>query len=111
MLGWDLLERFVHVDVLIRTALGAGVPPMTALALLALAVAVAVFMAYTFQTLLYALLVPAASTYPPQGLEDQPKPGALSLLLSTPVGGTGPRAPGVTSRRPRERPNSAVEHR
>lgn len=99
ILGWDLLERFVHVDVLIRTAFGAGAPPMAALALLALAVAVAVFMADTFQTLLYALLVPAASTYP-QCPEDQPKPGALSLLSATPVGGTGPRAPGVTSRRP-----------
>jgi len=99
LLGWDLLERFVHVDVLIRTTLSAGAPPMTALAVLAVAVAVAVFMAYTFQSLLYALRVPTASTYP-QGPEDQPKPGALSLLLSTPVGGTGPRAPGVTSRRP-----------
>jgi len=100
LLGWDLLERFVHIDVLIRTTISAGAPPMTALVMLALAVAVAVFMAYAFQSLLYALLVPAASTYPPQGLEDQPKPGALSLLLATPVGGTGPRAPGVTSRRP-----------
>lgn len=100
MLGWDLLERFVHVDVLIRTTLSAGAPPMTALVVLAVAVAVAVFMAYTFQSLLYALLVSAASTYPPQGLEDQPNPGALSLLISTPVGGAGPRAPGVTSRRP-----------
>lgn len=53
LLGWVLLERFVHADVAIRTTVSAGAPPVTAL--LALVVALAILMAYTFQALLCTL--------------------------------------------------------
>lgn len=99
LLGWILLERFAHADVWIRTTVNAGAPPVTALVLLALVVALAILMANTFRALLCTLLAmgvrPDAS-----GLDDHSGPGSLSLGRSAPVGGIGPRAPGGRLRRP-----------
>ena len=101
LLGCVLLERFVHADVAIRTTVSAGLPPVTALVLVALVVALAILMAYTFQALLCNLLAMRSHSDAP-GHDDQPGPGSLSLVWSAPIGGTGPRAPG----RPRRRPKS-----
>jgi hypothetical protein len=99
LLGWGLLERFVQADVAIRTTVGAGVPPVTALVLVALVVALAILMARTVHALLCTLPPPGVHS-DAAGLDDQPGPGSLSLVLSAPVGGTGPRAPGRRRRRP-----------
>ncbi|MET3948902.1 hypothetical protein ABIB49_003628 [Arthrobacter sp. UYCu512] len=101
LLGWVLLERFVHADVAIRTTFSAGAPPVTALLLVALAVALTVLMACALQALLCTLLVTRGYSEAP-GLEGQHGLLSLSLVRSAPVGGTGPRAPG----RPRRRPGS-----
>lgn len=99
MLWWVLLERFVHADVAIRMTVSAGAPPVTALVLVALVIALAILMAYTFQALLCTLLALGVHSDAP-GPDDQPGRGSLSLVWSAPVGGTGPRAPGRRRRRP-----------
>jgi hypothetical protein len=99
LLGWVLLECFVHADVAIRTTLSADAPPVTALVLIALVIALTILMARTFQALLCTLPAPRVHSDAP-GLDDQPGPGSLSLVLSAPVGGTGPRAPGRHRCRP-----------
>jgi hypothetical protein len=99
LLGWGLLERFVQADVAIRTSVIAGVPPVTALVLVALVVALAILMKRTVHALLCTLPSPGVHSDALR-LDDQPGPGFLSLVLSAPVGGTGPRAPGGHRRRP-----------
>jgi hypothetical protein len=99
LLGWGLLERFVQADVAIRTTVSAGVPPITALVLVALVVALAILMARTFHALLCTLPAPGVHSVA-LGRRDLHGPGFLSLVLSAPVGGTGPRAPGGSPRRP-----------
>ena len=99
LLWWGLLERFVHADVAIRTTVSVGVPPLTALVLVALVVALAILMARTFQALLCTIPAPGVHSDALR-LDDRPGPGSLSLVLSAPVGGTGPRAPGGRRCRP-----------
>lgn len=99
LLGWVLLERLVQADVAIRTTVSAGAPPMPALALIALVVALTILMACASHALLGTLLAIRVHAEAP-GLEDKHGPGSLSLVWSAPVGGTGPRAPGRRRRRP-----------
>ena len=99
LLGCVLLERFVHADVAIRTTVSAGLPPVTALVLVALVVALAILMAYTFQALLCTLLAIWVRSDAPD-LDDRSGPGSLSLVWSAPVDGSGPRPPGRPLRRP-----------
>lgn len=93
LLGWGLLERFVDADVAIRTTVSSGVPPVSALVFVALVLALAILMARTFQALLCTLPAPGVHAVALR-LDDRQGPGFLSLVLSAPVGGTGPRAPG-----------------
>lgn len=99
MTGWELLERFVQLDVAVRATLGSGLPPIAAVALLALVVATATVMAHTFQALLNRLVVYIGGAV--VGVTDKPprRPPASSAW-PPPAGGPGPRAPGGHGNRP-----------
>ncbi|RAX16992.1 hypothetical protein DC347_10255 [Pseudarthrobacter sp. AG30] len=99
LLGWVMLEHFVCADVAIRTTLSAGMPPVTALLLVALVVALTVLMACASHALLRTLLAGRGHAAA-QGLDVRRGSVQVSLACSVPVGGAGPRAPGARRRRP-----------
>ena len=99
MTGLELLERFVQLDVAVRATFGSGLPPIAAVALLALVVATAIVMAHTFQALLNRLV--AFFSVAVVGVTDEPpRRPPLSPAWPPPAGGPGPRAPGGYGNRP-----------
>jgi len=97
--GLELLERFVQLDVAVRATFGSGLPPIAAVALLALVLATAIVMAHTFQTLLNRLVDFIGGAV--VGVTDEPlRRLPLSSAWPPPAGGPGPRAPGSHGNRP-----------
>lgn len=99
MRGLELLERFVQLDVAVRATFGSGLPPIAAVALLALVLATAIVMAHTFQALLNRLVDFIGGAV--VGVTDEPlRRLPLSSAWPPPAGGPGPRAPGGHGNRP-----------
>jgi len=97
--GLEFLERFVQLDVALRASFGSGLPPIAAVALLALVVATAIVMAHTFQALLNRLVAFFGGAV--VGVTDEPlRRPPVSSAWPPPVGGPGPRAPGGHGNRP-----------
>lgn len=99
MTGLELLERFVQLDIAVRATIASGLPPIAAVALLALVVATAILMAHTFQALLKRRTVFIGGAV--VGVTDEPlRRLPLSSAWPPPAGGPGPRAPGGHGNRP-----------
>lgn len=97
--GLDWLERFVQLDVAVRATFASGLPPIAAVALLALVIATAILMAHTFESLLNRRVVFSGGAV--VGVTDRPlRRPPLSAAWPPPAGGPGPRAPGGYANRP-----------